>query len=351
MGLPGGLPDIGARSQRSPANTESAGQLRFRQPRSTVFPRTFPQCPRLSDEIPRIHSRSPAARIPSTKHSVTGPQSPNFRNSSRTMSRVCQLFCLDLSATRRSLRRRLLTRRWLEGASHHPTAFRLPMTQTAATVGVPVAERALTRSLDTLASHLFTPGSGRSLVRLHEVDIGTGRPDAIYLVVSSAALRARLRADLRLPTIAHARVLESLLTGASSAYCQQHVNQITNSLNDLGWLTNRRSVRALRMTISSSFLVEAKVSNWRRGILQLARARWASHQAALLMPRETHHRVRKITLAHNSLGLLVEHQDRIDWETRSPTLRLCWTADLWLTELAIRQIAAGNDYSSSSATN
>ena len=236
-------------------------------------------------------------------------------------------------------------------SSSDQTACQIPVTQTTPAVGVPVAERSLTRALESFAPRLFAPGSGRTLVRLSEVDIGTGRPDAIFLVVSLAILRSRIRADLRLPTIAHARVLESLITGSPAAYCRTHVTHLMNSLYDLGWLTTRRRVRVLRKNISSSFLIEAKLSNWRRGILQLTKARWACHQAALLMPHDTHHRVRQVALEHNRLGLLVQDDDSIDWKINSPVLPLRWSADLWLTELAIRNITTGDNYRFSPATN
>ena len=214
------------------------------------------------------------------------------------------------------------------------------LTRTARAVGVPVAERVLTSDLYDLAPRLFAPGSGRSLIRLREVEIGTGRPDAIFLVISSAALEARRRADMRLPSIAHARVLESMRTGCPSGYCQRHVKKLVKSLWDLGWLTRRGRVRALQRTIARSLLVEAKISDWRRGILQLTRARWAGHQAALLMPLETHHRVSSVALDHNRLGLIVRNQCHLDWRITSPTLQLGWMADMWLTELALREIDA-----------
>lgn len=212
------------------------------------------------------------------------------------------------------------------------------LTRNVRAVGVPVAERLLTSDLPNRAAGLFAPGSGRSLLCLQEVEIGTGRPDALFLVISSAALEARRREDTRIPSIAHARVLESMRTGCPSGYCPRHVNRLAKSLWELGWLTRRGRVRAVQRTVARSLLVEAKVSNWRQGILQLTRARWASHQAALLMPFETHHRVPPISLNHNRLGLVVKHDRDFHWRITSPTLKLGWMADVWLTELALRKI-------------
>ena len=215
------------------------------------------------------------------------------------------------------------------------------LTATTSGVGIPVGERILTDALDSFAPRMVAPGPGRSLVHLREVEIGTGRPDAILIVLSSAGLKARLRADLRLPSLAHARVLESIRTGIPSGYCPSHVNQLTNSLRDWGWLTKHQRVRSVASLIHRSLTVEAKMSDWRRGIGQLAKARWASHAAALLMPRDRQHRVSRKTLRHNRIGLLVAHQEVIRWQIEAPSLELSWMADLWLTELAIRAVETG----------
>ena len=209
---------------------------------------------------------------------------------------------------------------------------------TTSDVGVPVAERALTDTLDVLARSVVAPGSGRSLVHLHEVEVGSTRPDAILLVVSLAGLNARLRAGLRLPSLAHARVLESIRTGVPSGYSRSHVDQLTSSLRERRWLTRQKHVRDVSRLIARSLVVEAKVSDWRRGIRQLAKARWLCHEAALLMPLKTQHRVSRVTLRHNRLGLLVARPYELKWQIRSPSLEVPWAANLWLTELAIRDL-------------
>ena len=212
---------------------------------------------------------------------------------------------------------------------------------TSRKVGVPIAERSLTAALDLLAPQMFTPGCGRSLIHLREVDIAPGRPDAVLLVVSSAALRARQRGDLRLPSLAHARVLESTLTGTRHGYCPSHVNRLKRSLRDCGWLAGQDRVRPFRSLIRRSVIVEAKMSDWRKGVGQLVRARWAGHEAALLMPSDLQHRVSRTMLRHNWLGLLAAHQDAITWQIKSPRREIRWAADLWLSELAMRSVEAG----------
>ena len=206
---------------------------------------------------------------------------------------------------------------------------------------MPVAERALTDAFDRVATYLFPPGRGRSLVHLREVEIGTGRPDAILVTLSSAGLRARLRSGLRIPSLAHARVLDSARTGISSGYSQSHVNELKNSLIELGWLTKYQHVRDVPNLVNRSLTVEAKTSDWRRGIGQLARARWVSHMAALLLPREKQHLVSRKALRFNRIGLLTECDSEIAWQIRAPASELSWMADVWLTELAIRAVEGG----------
>ncbi|MCY3951359.1 MAG: hypothetical protein OXG69_02290 [bacterium] len=212
-----------------------------------------------------------------------------------------------------------------------------------AEVGVPVAERALTEALDEFAPGILAPGPGRSLIHMREVELGTGRPDAVLVVVSPAGLEARREKGLRLPSLAHARVLESIRTGAPSGYSRRYSIQLMKSLHEIGWLTRRNQVRTPTSLVASSLVVEAKISNWRRGIGQLAKARWASHDGALLMPMENQHRVSRAALRHNRLGLLVARPDIVEWQVRSKPVELRWMADLWLAELAIRSLETGQD--------
>ena len=212
-----------------------------------------------------------------------------------------------------------------------------------AKVGEPKAERALTDALDRLATRIFSPGRGRSLIHLREVELGTGRPDALLVVMSSAGLQARLLAGLRIPTLAHARVLESIRTGIPSGFSRRHFNRLRKSLIDIGWLTSGNRMPSVPNLVARSLVVEAKISDWRSAIGQLAKARWASHDGALLMPSENQHRVPRIALRHNRLGLLVARSGLVEWRIKSPRVELRWMSDLWLTELAIRSLETSQD--------
>lgn len=203
---------------------------------------------------------------------------------------------------------------------------------------MPIAERSLTRALDADALHILPPGPGRSLVHLKEVELGTGRPDSILVVLSMAGLQARRRAGLRLPSLAHARVLDAVRARTSAGYSASHVSQLTYELRDFGWIYSTRRVRSVPNLVHRSLTVEAKMADWRTGIGQLSKARWASHEAALLMPYETQHRVPRQTLRHNRIGLLVLQDSYIRCRIQPRHLQLRWMADVWLTELAIRAL-------------
>ena len=213
-------------------------------------------------------------------------------------------------------------------------------TTTTNGVGVPLAERRLTRALDADAAHVLPPGSGRSLVHLKEVELGTGRPDSILIVLSMTGLQARRRAGLRLPSLAHARVLNSIRADKPAGYSGSHVAQLTNALRKSGWIYSSRRVRSVPNLVHRSLTIEAKMADWRTGVGQLSKARWASHEAALLMPHETQHRVPRRTLRHNRIGLLVVQDGDVRCRIQPRSLQLSWMADMWLTELAIRALEA-----------
>lgn len=224
-------------------------------------------------------------------------------------------------------------------------------TTTTNGVGVPLAERRLTRALDAEATHVLPPGPGRSLLHLREVELGTGRPDSILIVLSMAGLQARRHARLRLPSLAHARVLDAIRVGKSAGYSASHIAQLTSELRESDWICGNRRVRNVSNLIHRSLTIEAKMADWRTGIGQLSKARWASHEAALLMPYETQHRVPRRTLRHNRLGLLVVQDGEVRYRIQPRSLELSWMADIWLTELAIRFLEAHDAQRSSSATN
>ena len=175
---------------------------------------------------------------------------------------------------------------------------------------------------------------------LPEVDLGVGRPDILLLSASGKALKARARSGLRLTNLTEARILAALNNGAGSGHSLSHVRAVTARLQEAGWVRSTGEVRPVRRMIGDSLLVEAKVSDWRTGIQQLTRVRWASHSSVLLMPIVSQQRVPRKTLRHNRLGLLVLDDRGLRWQLKPPRRSLSWLADVWLTELAIRSLGA-----------
>ena len=214
---------------------------------------------------------------------------------------------------------------------------------TSKAVGVPVAESELTSALQEQTGSILAPGRGRSLVLLWEVDLGIGRPDALLLSLSLSGLRARSRAGLRLPSAAHARMLAAIEARRSTGFSSGHERQLTAELRANGWTTHAKRVRGVSNLVWNSLVIEAKMSDWRGGIFQLARVRWAAHSAALLMPNETQHRASRKALRHNRLGLFVYRDSTIVGQIEPPAAPLSRMADLWLTELAIRSVAIPTD--------
>jgi hypothetical protein len=217
---------------------------------------------------------------------------------------------------------------------------KITFAETTSEVGVPKAERELTQAALLGARLLLRPGSGRSLLVLSEVEIGVGRPDLLLLSVSRRALEARERAGLRLANLTEARVLAALNNGGVSGHSAGHVRTVGTRLQETGWIRSPGDVAAVRPTIGDSMLIEAKTGDWRTGLQQLTRNRWASHFSALLMPVESHRRVPRRSLRHNHLGLLVLNGRGLRWQIKSPRRSLSWLADVWLTELAIRELEA-----------
>jgi len=213
--------------------------------------------------------------------------------------------------------------------------------QTSNRIGVPRAEKALTEALIQEQSRLMRPGPGRSRVFIAEVGLGVGRPDALLISISLTGLIARKEVGLRLPNLSHARVLDSIRAGRGSRYSKGHERLLTGELLELGWINRRGEINATPNLIHQSLLVEAKIADWRTGIRQLSRARWAAEHAALLLPREAQHRVPRATLKHNRIGLLSETNGSIKWQIRPPRKTMPWFASIWLTELAIRAHEAG----------
>ena len=118
---------------------------------------------------------------------------------------------------------------------------------------------------------------------------------------------------------------------------------MTRCLQTDGWLNKYgEPLQPYHPVLSTSLLVEAKMSDWYKGIGQLLHARWCATKAALLMPARVCHRVKRKTLKQARLGLLsVCDDDQISWVAEAPALSPGVAADAWLGELIIRAFESG----------
>lgn len=216
-----------------------------------------------------------------------------------------------------------------------------------APVGVPKAERALTDALAEAASAVMSPGRGRRLIVLSEVELGMGRPDAVLLSTSPPSLTKRLQTGLRLRTLTEARVLVDLFSRASGngyGISTGHYRQVVRDLERRGWVTPEGRAEARKTTIAKSLLIEAKVGDWRGGVLQAIRNSRLFHATALLVPERLNAKIPRPIIEQYALGLLLFDGDEIWWQRRGRERKPPHYANLWLAELAVRHIEAGLPY-------
>jgi hypothetical protein len=207
-------------------------------------------------------------------------------------------------------------------------------------VGVPNGESALTSSVIDQRTSLVTPGPGRVLIPLSEVELGLGRPDVLLVAASKNGLIARAKHGLRLANLTEAEILVSIHTQAPSKHSASHVRAVARRLREAGWLVGDDRLPHLSRLVSQSVLIEAKLRDWRTGIGQLARTTWVAQRSALLVPSHIEHLVPKPLLQHNGIGLLVQRPDgELAWRLRGGHRRaISPLGDLWVSELAIRHL-------------
>ena len=206
-------------------------------------------------------------------------------------------------------------------------------------VGVPLHEVRLTNALEAGARDLFRPGVGRNAITVPEPDMPAGRPDLVAIAVSRRTVDFRRNRGLRLSTHSEARVLaRAVHSERTTGLSEGSERDIRLRLQIRGWLRpNGSPAVPVEARVGDSLIVEAKVSNWRRAVSQLARIRDAAHRSALALPTECVGRVGRPFLRKNQLGLVtVDTGGRVAWRRSSPRREISLAADLWLVELAIR---------------
>lgn len=218
-------------------------------------------------------------------------------------------------------------------------------TSNGTAVGVPKAEAILMKSLLAASRDLLPPGRGRELFVLPEVELGVGRPDALLVAVSRSAINARRQRGLRIRTLAEAEILGAWFDDAPSRHSKGHVRSTLARARASGWMQGSSRSRAKAGLVADSMLIEAKVSDWRTGINQLARARFSSHRAVLAMPEGSTHRPSRPALEKNRVGLAAVRGDGGITFVRQPKRRqLSTAADLWLVELVMRAVDTTEQY-------
>lgn len=206
-------------------------------------------------------------------------------------------------------------------------------------VGVPIEEAALTALIQGQPDRVLPGDSDSStVIVLHEVELGVGRPDVVVLRVDLAALALRRHARLRLSNLTEARTLGAALEGdlEMSGVSLAHATRVVRGLQDKGWLDPGPFSRV----VQDSVLIEAKVEHWGLGIGQLARVRWAANHAALLVPGAMAGRVPAQMLRFNEIGLLTDEAGSLVWQQIPPRRDLPMHLDAWLGELVLRSVEA-----------
>ncbi|WP_143546090.1 MULTISPECIES: hypothetical protein [unclassified Rhodococcus (in: high G+C Gram-positive bacteria)] len=203
------------------------------------------------------------------------------------------------------------------------------------TVGVPIHEARLTEAFAQDAHNLMPPGAGRSLHLLLEPRIGRGRPDVLLLAISSSGLISYLRKANRLATFTEAQVISGDVdepVGVSATYARD----LRSKMQAANWKDSQ--LAHARNLVHDSLAVEAKMSDWRRAVRQVARFGPMAHRTAILMPENVAARVDLPTLGVYESGLIKMSGDRLSWLRTAPKRPLGDAQKLWLLELLHRQL-------------
>lgn len=214
-------------------------------------------------------------------------------------------------------------------------------------VGVAKAEAFLTQAAMARPQDLVHPGRGYSLVVLDEVEVGVGRPDIIIATVSLNGLDAWIRAGRLIENLTEARVLGALYEPREAqtlAITADHVRAVRSRLANRGW-TRRGVPVGTPMPIQHALVLEAKVSDWRSGIVQLNGRRHLFPQAALLLPDAVARRVPRVLIDWSGVGIAAAADSgELRWIRKPRSRSASIGARLWLSHLVASHVAAGFVY-------
>jgi hypothetical protein len=212
----------------------------------------------------------------------------------------------------------------------------------ARVVGVPVQELEFIQSFLPHMHRVITPGAGRRLFVLQEVDVSMGRPDLIALSCSPSALEAFGRKRLRLPSYAAARVLDPTVPVGQTGVSKPYERRLRATLEESGW-TSRVVPKAARV-ISYSVGIEAKIREIPRAVRQVARFRALFDRAAVLAPQSPAKMITMPLLDSYGIGLIQPNQESWSWTAESKQRPVSIASRLWLLELLQRELEADRVY-------
>lgn len=216
-------------------------------------------------------------------------------------------------------------------------------------VGVPIHERLLTDAFLDRSVSLVRPGPGRSVFVIEEPELGSGRPDLVFLTIPVGALDKFRRSGLRLVSPSVARVLAPGADDAPAGVSKSYAAAVRRGLMEQGW--GDVDVQRLADLVTDTFAVEAKVKDWRRAIQQVSRFRRHFHRSAILMPSRQLPDESLRSLDFYGCGLLFQEGQSVSWIRQPRTLNPSISSRLWVLELLVRGLDSGTAYRLSDARN
>lgn len=165
------------------------------------------------------------------------------------------------------------------------------------------------------------------------------------LQVSTSALLAIQRRDLRLPHLTASRAVFASAESDGLGVTAPYGRKLRAQAYEAGWTVRRATATAA--VVADSLAIEAKMSDWRRGLRQVSAFRPYAHRAALLVPHGVASRVTKENLDVYRSGLLEEDATSVSWAWPAPRRDIDPAASIWLLELLMRGLENGTAYSAS----
>lgn len=202
-------------------------------------------------------------------------------------------------------------------------------------VGVPIQEQEFVDTFLPSLGKVVSPGAGRQLFVMQDVDVSMGRPDLIVLGCSPSALDWFSNQGLRLPSYAAARILDPKVARGASGVSSAYEKRLELELLESGW-TSRMVNRASRV-VASSLGIEAKLREIPRALRQVARFRSLFGQAAILAPLRSSDTIGASLFGAYNIGLIQPIGGRWTWTIPSQQTAESVASRLWLLELLMRE--------------